>query len=111
MNVNRINDYGKMLCDGENLDWKQFTITLHKYTGTKWLEKEHKRSNWWRTSEMNKKWFRIQWLGINTAVAQSNGPNEVESPVTVENKGTTGKLALGALSKGSHQASTQSRHV
>ena len=111
MNNNRTNDYGKMGWDGEILDWKQFTITLHKYTGIEWLEKEHKRSNWWRTSEMNKKWLRIKWLDTNTAITQPNGTNDVESPITAENKRTIGKLALGTLSKWRHQASTQSRHV
>ena len=111
MNNNRTNDYGKMGWDGEILDWKQFTITLHKYTGIEWLEKEHKRSNWWRTSEMNKNRIRIKWLDTNTAITQPNGTIEVGSLITDENKRTTGKQTLGTLSEWSHQVNIQSRHV
>ena len=87
--------------DGEILDWKQFTTTLHKYTGIEWLEKEHKRSNWWRTSEMNKLRLWIKWLSTNTVIIQSKRTNDVESPITNENKRTIGKLTLGKLIKGS----------
>ena len=48
---------------------------------------------------------------ILTAKTQPYGTNYDKCPVTIENKGTTGKLALGALSNRSYQASTQSRHV
>ena len=49
MNHNRTNDYGKVRWDGETLDWKRFETALHKYTRIEWLEKEHKRSDRWRT--------------------------------------------------------------
>ena len=54
------------------------------------IEKEHKRSNWWRTSEMNKKWLRIKRLDTNSEKTQPNGTNDVESPDTAKNKRTIG---------------------
>ena len=66
MNDNRINDYGKMRRDGETLDRKQFTTTLHKHTGIEWLEEGHKRNNWWRTSEVNKKWLWTKRVDFNS---------------------------------------------
>ena len=49
MNNKGTNDYGKVRWDGETLDRKQFASTLQEYIGIEWLEKEHKRSDWWRT--------------------------------------------------------------
>ena len=102
MNDNRINDYGKMRRDGETLDRKQFTTTLHKHTGIEWLEEGHKRNNWWRTSEVNKRWLRTRWVDFNSEKTQSNGTNDDESPGNTKNKRTIKLLALGNNSKGSH---------
>ena len=85
MSNNGVDDHGKMRWVGEITNRKSFITTIPKYTGTEWLEKEHKRSDWRRTLEMNNKWLWIQWLGANTAIIQPNWTKDVESPDIVEN--------------------------
>ena len=94
MNSNRTNDYGKMRRDGETFNRKQFAITLQKYLRKERLEKEHKRSNRWRTPEMDYKWLWTKRLDSNTKKAQPKGINDDQSPVTAKYKRAIRKLAL-----------------
>ena len=88
MNNNGVDDHGKMGWVGENTNRKSFITALPKYLGIEWLEKEHKRSDWWRTLGLDKKWLSTWWLTINTAATQLKGTNDVESPIIAENKWT-----------------------
>ena len=81
-NNNGTDDHGKMGWVGENTNRKSSITALPKYSGKEWLEKRHKRSDRWRTLEMDKL-GRLTWgLTTNTSATKLKGTNGFESPVT-----------------------------
>ena len=59
-----------MWWDGKYFEGKSIIITLWKSIREEWLEKEHQRSDWWRTLDMNKQWTRIIRPSEDTVTVQ-----------------------------------------